>query len=113
MTNPLPKPKYRLLLCGRGECIARAQALQLETKLLALLAQYGLDNPESIRYQLVNCLNVCHSGPILMVHPDGVMYRQVDEAGLRRIVEEHLLRGQPIAELQYHLPPLQPRRNVR
>jgi (2Fe-2S) ferredoxin len=113
MPNFLPKPKYRLLLCGRGECIARAQALQLETKLLALLAQYGLDNPEITRYQLVNCLNACHSGPILMVHPDGVIYRQVDEAGLRRIVDEHLLQGRPVAELQYQLPPLQPRRNVR
>lgn len=116
MTNLLPQSKYRVMVCGRGVCVERSAALHLETHLRALLAQHGLDqpdHPQTTRCQLVNCLGVCHSGPILMVHPDGVLYQQVNEAKLRRIVEEHLLQDKPVKELQTRLAPIKPRREIR
>jgi len=41
-------------------------------------------------------MEVCSDGPILVVHPDRVWYRAVDEAVLARIVEKHLRQGQPV-----------------
>ena len=60
------------------------------------------DNPLRVKRGITPCLGVCHSGPILVVYPDGIWYCQVDEALLDRIVEEHLRGGRPVEEAVYH-----------
>lgn len=49
-----------------------------------------------------HCFAVCKQGPILVVHPDGVWYRKVDEAAIERIVDEHLAGGCPVEALIFH-----------
>ncbi len=50
-----------------------------------------------------HCMVVCRNqGPILVVYPEGVWYRCVDEAALERIVVEHLVGGREVDELIFH-----------
>lgn len=49
-----------------------------------------------------HCFVVCQNGPILVVYPDGVWYRCVDEATLERIVVEHLEGGREVTEYVIH-----------
>lgn len=49
-----------------------------------------------------NCFVVCKQGPILVVYPDGVWYRCVDETVLERIVAEHLEEGREVSEHVFH-----------
>jgi (2Fe-2S) ferredoxin len=35
----------------------------------------------------------------MMVHPDGIRYKHLDEAALLRIFQQHFLQDQPVSEL--------------
>ncbi len=48
------------------------------------------------------CFAVCRDGPILVVYPDGIWYRRVDEAVLERIVAQHLEGGREVSEHVFH-----------
>ncbi|MEM7031388.1 MAG: (2Fe-2S) ferredoxin domain-containing protein [Chloroflexota bacterium] len=96
----------RVLICARGICAPADSAFQLEETLFELVQEHGLDSPdhpEPVTCRTVQCLGVCHSGPIMIVHPEAVRYCNVDQQALEEIVQEHLVNGNPVQKHQ--LPP--------
>ncbi len=92
-----------VFICSGAFCDPDGKAGQLYARLARKLGELGeYDNPQRVKRGTTPCLGVCHSGPVLVVYPDGIWYCQVDEALLDRIVEEHLCNGRPVEDAVYH-----------
>ena len=92
-----------VFICAGPFCDPEGKAKRLYTQLAAKLGELGqYDNPRRVKRGVTPCLGVCHSGPILVVYPDGIWYHNVDDALLDRIVEEHLRDGRPVEDAIYH-----------
>lgn len=102
--EPTMRPYGRhLLLCAGETCTSAEAGARLAARAIELLGdRRDLHNPEHVKCSTIACLDACSDGPIAVVYPDGIWYYHVDEALLERIVSEHLIGGQPVAEAIFH-----------
>ncbi|MFA5101372.1 MAG: (2Fe-2S) ferredoxin domain-containing protein, partial [Candidatus Omnitrophota bacterium] len=88
--------KYVITLCDGPTCMQK-RSRELLATLESELTKCGLK--EKVRVVLSGCLGMCDKGPVLIVNPGYVLYGNVTEADVQKIVSEHLLKGKPVAAL--------------
>ncbi len=79
----------------RGCCKARGSE-KLRNYMKAKAKALGL---ERTRINAAGCLDRCELGPTLVVYPEGIWYRCETTADVDRVLEEHLVKGNPINDL--------------
>ena len=103
----IPGIKRHIFICiGDKCCSADAGMATWEHLKKITRAQEAIE--AGIYRTKVGCLRICREGPVAVVYPEGVWYRQVTPEVCQRIFDEHLMGGNIVEEYKIAEHPLHP-----
>ncbi|MDE6833662.1 MAG: NADH-quinone oxidoreductase subunit NuoF [Ruminococcus sp.] len=96
--NAHSKYEKHVLVCGGTGCTSSGSPKVIE-KLEQEFEAKGLT--DKIQIVKTGCFGLCELGPIMIVYPEGTFYSRVNIDEIPRIVDEHLIGGNPVREFLY------------
>ena len=92
-----PSYRFRIHVCFGKNCTPGGSPAVFDA-FRSELARAGLSS--EVELIASSCRSRCELGPSVNVYPGPVMYGWMTPEGVRRVVDEHLIGGEPVPELQ-------------
>lgn len=96
-----------VFLCTGPNCCSSEDGLRAWEELKKQLKEHNLLGGTNACYRTkVSCLRICVQGPTLVIYPEGTWYHGMTAERIPRLVQQHLVEGQPIEEWIFARNPL-------
>ena len=93
--------RSHMLMCAGTACVSQG-CMKIMERVRQELKNRGLE--EEVKVVITGCNGFCAEGPIMVVYPEGIFYGHLKPEDVPLIVEEHILKGRPVAKLYYKEP---------
>lgn len=97
------KYKKHIFVCvnerldGRKSC-GESMGMELVSEFKKHIQAHGLQI--EVRAQKAGCFDVCGYGPVAVVYPEGIFYKNLKVEDVKDIVEQHIMLDKPVEHLK-------------
>lgn len=99
------KPKYHAFICTSSRINGQQKGYCFQKESVDIVQAFmeeveNNDLMDDVMITNTGCMGICSQGPIVVVYPEGIWYKEVSLDDVEEIVNSHFMNGKPVKRLE-------------